>query len=216
MEKAIYCSIILLSFAASCRIIYALVEDVDGKELKRFFPILFISATFGAFAYTAIVTAIQGNVQFGLSSLGAAIGMFLCTGIYPKVRHIKSFKNTLRIMTYCLPLIYALSKFGCLINGCCCGEIADIPIQIIESAIFLTIFFIVSLTEIPTTATVMLCAIAKIFVENYRDGMAFPNANQIVCIGIILCNIAWIAVNIIKRRKLKNATNDTDRSVSIG
>lgn len=216
MEKAIYCLIILLSFTASCRIIYALADDVDKKELKRLFPMLFISAIFGAFAYTAITTAIQGNVQFGLSSLGAVIGMFLCVGIYQKARHIKSFKSTLRVMTCCLPLIYSLSKFGCLVNGCCCGEIVGIPIQIIESAIFLTIFFIAILSEMPTAATVILCAVSKLFVENYRDGMAFPNANQIVCMSIILCDIVWVAVNIIKKRRLKNATNNVNRSVSVG
>lgn len=216
MEKAIYCSIILLSFAASCRIVYALVDDVDKKELKRLFPMLFISATFGAFAYTAITTAIRGNVQFGLSSLGAVIGMFLCAGVYQKIRHIKSFKSVLRVMTCCLPLIYGLSKFGCLINGCCCGEIIGIPIQIIESAIFLTIFFIAILSEMPTAATVILCAIAKLFVENYRDGMTFPNVNQTVCVSIMFCDIVWVVVSAIKKRRFKNATNNTDRSVSVG
>jgi len=147
----------------------------------------------------------SGGQYFGLSSLGGLIGMYSAVLI---MALISPQTGTLRIMmkncTLVLPLIYSISKIGCLSAGCCRGisyhgafcihytgietEPAFVfPVQLTETLVFLIIFLMGLILEKkhqhPVWIVFIFSASAKFLLDFLRES----HANQILSFTQILC-----------------------------
>lgn len=108
-----------------------------------------------AFLYTFIRS---GGKNLGLSSVGAAIGVYLAAiATSLLIPRIGDRNVLLQNCTFAMPLMYSIAKLGCLFAGCCHGveydgifhieyygekngNICVFPVQLLESAVFLAIF----------------------------------------------------------------------------
>lgn len=182
----------ILSFILAYIFIYYSAPHKRKDILQQMIPISFVSAILGGLFYTIIVTAIQGNVQFGLSSLGGAIGYMSSVLIFGKLNRESVTPTLIKNFALTLPLIYSISKVGCLTKGCCGGTLFGLEIQLIEVICFAALFAICYLANLSTPATIFCSALTKFGLEFFRDGIAIPSPNQIVsvCIAIIALAIA--------------------------
>ena len=105
---------------------------------------------FAAFSIT------ENGIQIGFSGLGAVVGMVI--GLFISALIIKDKPDIVMASFICTaPLMYGLAKAGCLLAGCCHGKpysgpfaliyhnSADesyFPAQIIDMAVFITIYII--------------------------------------------------------------------------
>ena len=67
----------------------------------------------------------------GLSFHGGLLGAVIATLIFSKVRKVR-FTVLADILTPAIPIGYALTRIGCLLNGCCHGGPTDLPWGIIQ------------------------------------------------------------------------------------
>ena len=200
ISNILYSFFVILSFALSYGLIYSISNKEEKAEISKLIPITFVSAIFTAIIYTAIVSSIQGKPTFGLSSLGGAIGYVGCLFIYNKIKPIKNFETISIRFIYVLPLIYGVSKIGCYFRGCCGGYHSEFSLQLIEAALFISLFFI-GLVCLPNTV-VMLCSVLKFGLEFFRDtNTGVLNANQITCIIILAISIGVSIYKLFQKKK---------------
>lgn len=196
----LYNFFVILSFALSYGLIYLISNKEEKAEMSKLIPITFVSAVFTAIIYTVIVSSIQGKTAFGLSSLGGAIGYVGGLFVYNKIKPIKNFETILHRFIYVLPLIYGISKIGCYFRGCCGGYHSEFSLQLIEAALFISLFFI-GLVCLPNTV-VALCSVLKFGLEFLRNtNIWILNANQITCIIILAISIGISIYKLSQKKK---------------
>lgn len=128
------------------------------------------------------------------TSLGGAVGL-LTAGICNA--YIFKEEQIIKISTVSLPLIYSISKIGCLLAGCCGGGIVvmqkTIPVQLIETIVFFIIFavFHINYERISVAAMITICCICKMLLDFLRQSHedTFLTKNQIGCLIILILTI---------------------------
>ena len=177
---------------------------------RIFFAVTSIAITLGC-----ILAAILLLPHFISSSLCGAAAFILTAFFFdqaynnPKIYKLLDIKQPVKIPKYyftknCLlvaPLIYAIAKLRCTYAGCCHGfsysgpfslsynnkeAVGEFfPIQPLETIVFAAIFIFAHKTQKPI-ATIILCALAKFFLDFLRDGHdeMFISFNQIA--GLII------------------------------
>lgn len=206
MKMALYSLFVVLSFAIAYGYIYFFSSTEEKIGVKQLIPLSFVSAIFTAILYTVIVSTAQGNMAFGLSSLGGVIGHVCSLFVCNKIKPIDSFKTISTRFMRVLPLIYGVSKLGCYFRECCGSSTVSFPLQLIEAISFVALFFI-GLACHPDIL-IVLCCILKFGLEFFRNSNGFAlTANQITCVVILIVTIGVIIYKSKRTflcRKLKN------------
>lgn len=198
MTNLIYGFFILLSFSVPFMYIYFSSDRVSRKNVLEMELISFVSAVFGAVIYTLIVSfAHNGKPEFGLSSVGAVLGMGLSLYFYGNLKPFDDLNTVTNKFILCIPLMYGVSKCACLFKGCCDGEILGIKIQLIEIVSFVALFIVCffCLKDKPF----MVMAISAFFKMMLEFGRYEPSReNQ--CVSAAICSLA-IAMILNKRKE---------------
>lgn len=219
-----YAITFLLSFVVSFAVVFVLLRKrgVPANYIGYSMFLNFIVILYGAKVFTVITSGFKVTLlKAGISSLGGAIGLLL--GIFIFGFMYKEGRQALwESYITALPLLYAISKFGCYLVGCChgipySGPLAVtydgkyiqggpyFPIQLVESLAFGCIFLVVFLLYmrdkrkylIPTV--MILCAVTKFSLEYLREEHIgkIISANQLVCSVFFI----WGIITIYKKRR---------------
>lgn len=221
-----YSVMILLSFIAGLIGQYLLnIKRGVGKKYARYLialgPLLSIE---GGFLMTYITS--KGE-SFGLSSIGGLVGIYAAAfimGLISRDRYVAM--AMLDNCTLILPLMYSVSKVGCLLGGCCFGiayhgpfcveytgrGITDrcvFPVQLAETIVFLVIFIIgIILDRKHRRKTVfvvfMASASAKFMLDFLRDSHTdcVISLNQVLCLVMMLAMSAVVLGEKIRKQPL--------------
>jgi len=208
-----YPVMILLSFGAGITAMYFLNRrDNIQKNAAGYLCLL---APVMSIFFGAVLTYLSSGFQyFGLSSLGGLAGMYASCVI---IALINPQKGTVRIMikncTLVLPLLYSISKIGCLLGGCCRGmsyhgifcihytgsnteEAVVFPVQLAETLVFLILFLSGICLEKKKQNTVriifILSAVSKFLLDFLRESHSgqILSFTQILCLILILTGLA--------------------------
>lgn len=210
---------------------YKTIKSKDRPSIVICNTILNIICTFGLGSlYTSITTSFKG---VGFSSIGGLAGMYLSYYVMSKVVSEKNTKMDLELnFILVIPLIYSLTKIGCLFGSCCygieysgfgsieyVGEQAiktgavglRLPIQLIETIAFGIIFIIFSLiryharlnSKYQVYSLCAVCSIMKFCLEFLR----YSNNSNILSVNQLVCIVLLIisVINIIRQYKSINS-----------
>lgn len=192
----IYGTFILLSLLINCILIFFLgkIQNIKKNIILCSLTYEMIGIITGAKLLNMI--QIEGNTSFyyaGFSAYGGVIGGILALIIFSNLYHI-SFKKMLSIYVPVLPLLYSISKIGCLFAGCCYGieytglgsivyeyskeaplNIKLFPVQFVESIVNLIIFISIMIIykknkdDIKLIGYIfLLCGLSKFVLEYLR------------------------------------------------
>ena len=160
MEKRLhfllYALFLILSIIIGMIYIYKNIKkETNNKQIIYFFLMYISFAIICGKMYTVLAYGKDNILTAGLSSYGGLFGVVVAGVIFEKI--ISTSNKIIKYTILSLPLVYGISKIGCAIVGCCGGipytgilkikyiyglNIWQFPIQIIESLVFLIIFFI--------------------------------------------------------------------------
>lgn len=185
---------------------------------------MFMALFFGK-VYTMIADKNWDIIRSGFSSLGGLIGFLAGTYIFYFI--CDKDKKIPESYVASLPLIYAISKVGCFLAGCCHGiEYAGFlsvryetdsacalttgvfPVQITETILFVIIYLAVNAIKTKksiVTITLLLSASAKFILDflRYSHVGKVLSLNQIIClVVVVVCIICSLIGN--KRFKKLN------------
>ncbi len=220
-----YPVMIAFSFFTGLMILYFLnVRDGIRKNVAGYFCLLapVMSVFFGA-----VLTYISsGGKYFGLSSIGGLAGMYAAS---LTMALISGKSGEIRIMlkncTLVLPLIYSISKIGCLLGGCCRGMAYHgvfcihytgsgtdsayvFPVQLMETILFFIIFLLGMLLQRKIRNTVLLVFLFSSLTKFLLDFLRESHHEEIISFTQILCLLLIFAEFIIliyrKYRNMKN------------
>ena len=157
--------------------------------------------------------------EAGFTSLGGAAGMLLGVWLNNVIFKEKRTEITETCIT-ALPLIYSIAKLGCLFGGCCGGlpytgpfavrylrngqivQADSIPVQLIETVVFLLLFFSFfrCKNKIGAAQMIILCSVAKFLTDFLRDVHkdTVVSPNQVGCVVVI---VAAALICVRKRRR---------------
>lgn len=131
----------LLMIAIAFLVSFILFYKITKKEFNKL-DILYvyvinifgfgIGAKILSFANSGKDITLVNFIRSGYAFLGGILGSILFIFLYCKKYKLK-FKKLLSKFTTVYPLIYSISKIGCLMNGCCTGYLFNVPIQIVDS-----------------------------------------------------------------------------------
>lgn len=178
--------------------------------------------------YTMIAQKNWDLIRTGFSSLGGLIGFLAGTYIFYFI--CDKDKKILENYVISLPLIYAISKVGCFLAGCCHGiEYTGIlhvkyeadsacalttgvfPVQITETIVFFIIYFLLNLKsqkEGIVIKTLFFSALAKFLLDflRYSHVGKIVTGNQMVCLIIMVVGAVCGFVNW-RRREINGSKN---------
>ena len=173
---------------------------------------MFLALFFGK-VYTMIAEKSTDLLRTGFSSLGGLVGFLI--GIYIFYLICDKDKRIPENYVISLPLIYAISKIGCFLAGCChgieytgifnvryeAGSACEVmtgvfPVQMAETIVFIVIYFILYMKkrkENIVTMTLVLSAVAKLALDFFRYSHVgkLLSFNQIVCLIIAVVCILY-------------------------
>lgn len=163
-------------------------------------------------------------MTLGFSSLGGVIGGMLFLFLYSLVFK-KSIKFIFDRTLITFPFMYAIGKVGCFVAGCCYGVKYDgilsityrtskvaplgvslIPVQIIESIVFLLIFFYMfyryERQNTNLCLLIVLCGVSKFILDFLRSSHygIILSVNQIVCLLFVIVSVGLM----IKEKRKSN------------
>lgn len=218
-----YGVIILISIIISLIYIYSNLkkDKVDNKNIFLYI-IMYISfaIVFGKL-YTVITDIAHPNIfKAGLSSYGGLVGVVIASIIFEKILPLNN--KIIKYTVISLPLTYGISKIGCFIAGCCYGipyngllsvtytnglNIELFPIQLLETIVFLIIFFIVNKLKNKTNIIYITLLLVSIF-KFLLDFLRYDHIKKLITVNQIFSLILLIGVIIILiYKKLKNHLN---------
>ncbi|MBR4084124.1 MAG: prolipoprotein diacylglyceryl transferase [Lachnospiraceae bacterium] len=219
-----YAVTFLLSFVVSFAVVFVLLRKrgVPANYIGYSIFLNVILILYGAKLFTMITGGFKVTLwEAGISSLGGAIGLLL--GIYIFGFMYKEGRTALwESYITVLPLLYAISKFGCYLVGCCHGipylgpwaVTYDgkyvqggpyFPVQLVESMAFACIFLVVFLLylrekrEHLISIVMILCAVTKFSLEYLREEHLdkIISANQLVCATFFV----WGVITMYRKKK---------------
>lgn len=200
-------SALLIGFAFSYYLLIKSNIEATIAGLSCFMNVVFVMI--GGKLYTLILNMIHGRYSdskgflytfavMPFASIGGMLGMLVGIEIFNLMYNEQ--KNTFRtIYILMLPLLYAISKIGCQIAGCC-GGINGIPVQLIEVISFGLIFlyslyvYLSKKDKKIVLKILIICSIAKFSLQFLRIehlGKVL-DANQVVCLIILLASVVYI------------------------
>ena len=154
----IYGLIIILSIVVG--MIYIVISLKREKNFNKNIYLFFLMYMFFALFFGKMFTIIASGMDIkfmeaGLSSYGGLIGVIVAAIVFEKIMPLKG--KLIKYVILSLPLVYGISKLACFFAGCCYGipydgifsvtyvddlNIPLFPIQLLETIISLTIFFV--------------------------------------------------------------------------
>lgn len=184
-----------------------------GISRKTLFKLIMISPAASIICALLLTYYSSGGQYIGLSSMGGLVGMYI--GVLLSSVTNRNYGET-RVMvencTFALPLMYSISKIGCLFAGCCHGkdyngflslyyvtvtgtEITVFPVQLLETIIFFIIFIVgIFLYKMHSRkslyVTFGLSLSAKFILDYFRES----HNGQIISFNQILCVVLFIIV----------------------
>ncbi len=210
-----YPVMILLSFLAGLTGMYLLnIRDGIRKNVAGYFCLL--APAMSIFLGIVLTYLSSGFQYFGLSSIGGLAGMYAAS---LTLALISGKPGEIGIMmkncTLLLPLMYSISKIGCLLGGCCrgiayhgafrihyTGSRTDsayvFPVQLTETILFLLIFllgmFLQRKIRNPVPAVFILSAVTKFLLDFMRESHAgeIISFTQMLCLILILTEMILI------------------------
>lgn len=202
---------IVLSLILSLIYVYFFLRK-EKVEKKIIFLSMIMSIPFiilGGKYLTILTTKEKVNIiTAGLSSYGGAIGLIISCLIFEKITDNKKIKTSY-IMS--LPLMYSISKLGCLFAGCCYGikyngifnisyphlySYSVFPVQLLETIVFFIIFIVLNLIYKKDKKniicyTILLSSLGKFILDYLRFSHTniFLSVNQIISIVFVIISI---------------------------
>lgn len=216
-----YGIIILLSVLIGMIYIYLNLKKNGNKskEILYFYILYLTFALIGGKMYTLLVyyKTDVNLLTVGLSAYGGLIGVVIGSIIFEKIFYCN--KNIIKYTILSLPLVYGLTKIACFIAGCCNGipysgifyviyrdglDIKQFPIQIVETIVFLFIFFICNKYKDKKNInfiTLLVVFIFKFLLDflRYDHINLLLSRNQIVSILLIVILLVIKKTNIIDK-----------------
>ena len=221
--KYVYPAMLVLSFIMN--VVVVLIISKKFKYTKFELLSMIVIETFGFIVGGKLLTIITTEailkdfILVPFSSMGGVIGGLLCLVIYA-ISFRKDLKYMLILFMPSIPLMYAIGKIGCFVAGCCYGIPYDgllhityhnslvaphninlLPIQIIETLVFILIFIYVirfyylnRMSIILIMKEIIICSIAKFILDYFRYSHIDQviNANQILCIILIIISMLYM------------------------
>ena len=214
-----YAVMLMLSLASGLLVQFVLNRREGIKRNIAAYGILLAPPMIGFFALLHTQIA-SGGKALGLSSIGGAVGMYASALTMAAIsRRRESIGIMLRSCTLSLPIMYSISKIGCLLGGCCrgvdysgvmcveysgerMGHLSAFPVQIAESAAFLVIFIIGMIMyargrkNAAVAVIFLMSAAAKIALDFLRASHAGKviSPNQLLCAAAVAVFIAVMAI----------------------
>ena len=202
-----------------------------GISRKTSFKLIMISPAASIICALLLTYYSSGGQYIGLSSMGGLVGMYI--GVLLSSVTNRNYGET-RVMVenciFALPLMYSISKIGCLFAGCCHGieyngflslhyinakgeKMTVFPVQLLETVFFFIIFVVGMLlykmhSRKSLYVTFGLSVSAKFIFDFFREshnGIVL-SFNQIFC--IVLISVA-IGTNWINKRSRCGRTDLT-------
>jgi phosphatidylglycerol:prolipoprotein diacylglycerol transferase len=145
-----------------------------------------------------------GLSWFGAFILGAASGI-----IYLRKKNLHIYK----ILDLFIPFValgQAIGRIGCLLNGCCFGQIFFIPIQIISASALIFIFLILRFWQERKhrvgqifSAYLLLYAVKRFFLEFWRQdhGVIFMGLTLFQILSLALLFLSLLQFFLLQRAK---------------
>lgn len=168
----------LISFLIGAKIFY-IVENLD-LFLNKYYRLL------------------AGGFNFTGGLIGGILGVFLYCKLY-KI----CFPNLLGIYIISFPIIYSFGKVGCFFAGCC-NSMLDIPIQLIEAFVSLTITIYVFYN---IKSNLIICNYLMIYsiVRFTFDFLRGSRNVFIISLSLtqIICIVIFVSVCLIRRKYRK-------------
>ncbi len=220
----IYSIFMILALIINCIIIFRFgkIQELDKNIIICSLTYEMIGMITGAKILN--ILQVKENVGFyyaGFSAYGGVIGAIIFLIIFSKLYKI-SIKKLSNIYIPILPLLYSISKLGCLFGGCCYGikysgvgsiiykfaseaplNVNLFPIQFIESFINLLIFiYIVTIYKknksnlLIIQKVFLLCGISKFILEFLRDSWnGYLSSTQYISVFFVFVGIFLIYYN---------------------
>ena len=175
----IYVTIIVLSIIIG--LIYIFVSIKKEKEWKPLVGLYFILSFYMILAFGILLSYLINPTKLdifhpGLTSYGGAIGLLGSALIFERIINLNG--KLIKYSILSLPLIYSVSKIGCLLAGCCYGipyngigsiiyssglNIPVFPIQLLETIVFMIIFLLALALDRVVISLLILVLIIQIF-----------------------------------------------------
>ena len=222
MEKRLhfllYALFLILSIIIGIIYIYKNIKkETNNKQIIYYFFMYLSFAIICGKMYTVLAYGKDNILTAGLSSYGGLFGVVLAAIIFEKI--IPTSNKIIKYTILSLPLVYGISKIGCAIVGCCGGipytgflkikyiyglNIWQFPIQIIESVVFLIIFFICEKNKDNKNINyivLLLVSITKFILDflRYDHINILITKNQIFSIIIFILTISLYLLKKIKK-----------------
>lgn len=143
----------------------------------------------------------------GYAFLGGIFGAVLSVAIY-SITSNEDFKELCNIFIPNLFLVYSISKLGCFSAGCCRGiSIGEyiLPIQLIESLIYISLYLFVILRKDKGNNEIYLSCLlfgfSRFFVEFFREntGYMYLSISQVLSIVIFIIGIRFYCFEHMKK-----------------
>ncbi len=218
-----YPIMILLSFAAGLLVQYLLGRRRGMTRQTAGLTALacFLFPCAGALLLTWITS---GGRSFGFSSLGGLVGMYVGGAVVAAAARLPQ-SLTARDITLVLPLMYSISKVGCLLAGCCGGRPWDgilsvtylteegsrtvLAVPLLETICFLMIFLLwmwmhakgwrYAVHIVFILAMLTKCGLD--FARASHEGQLL-SLTQILCLVLVLADGAVLVYRQIQRRRM--------------
>lgn len=152
-----------------------------------------------------IEMTIYNFINSGYSFLGGILGSILVVVMYCK-KYKLNFIDILSNFTVIYPLIYSISKIGCLLNGCCYGIINNykFPLPLVDTTIMLIL--LAKSNKHKTLVTSMFFgtfSIVRFFEDYFREFRNIIIFNftleQIICAILLITSFIIIIFRMYKK-----------------
>lgn len=223
----IYGIMILLSLALGWIILSVILYRRKTPKMYILYTLIlsFMMTFFGAMELTYIQNGFEGFFwEWGISSMGAAIGSFFAAFIMDIILGKKY--QILDAQVRVLPFIYSVAKIGCHFAGCCRGRIHSgfpsvtyvfegpdsfLAIQLIETFTFMVIFLLgmTLLKDKHWVIIVSVSMLAKVLLDFGRlSNKGSLGFTQIVCIVFAIVGILITALQGRKKTNKASVKNE--------
>lgn len=220
----IYGAMIILSLLVGFIVLtfFLVRRNMPKWMILAFYMLSFFMIFYCGFGLSYIQNGFNGfAVQYGLSSMGGAIGALLSALVIDLITHGKYKVTDAQIRV--LPLIYSIAKVGCFFAGCCRGILYEgflsviysklgpeeyLPVQLIETVVF-AIIFVLGVSVFKNKSAAIIVAISMLM-KTILDFARFSNKGifsftQIVC---VIFAVVILAITIVIKFKNKSKTPD--------
>ena len=190
-------------------------KHVEKKYRLFFILILSIYAIAGGILFNCIINRTS---SIGLTSYGGVLGIILGALIFGRME-TQNKSIYLKSAILSLPLIYSISKLACFFSGCCYGipyygffsitytyglNIPLLPIQLIETIVFMFLFFICLLMQ-KNSYIVEITIVLSAVVKGLLDFLRYEHLKHSITINQVISMIfVIIGLSAILKRKLKS------------